>query len=253
MSEKNIGILTSLFFHLILIGIAIFVHFSILPDSVYKRIEFIEFGFDESANNERYISPSSQPSRTSDTQDIGRLSNLIPKKVDLPKTFSKSEESVYIPAHEETAFNKLDMNKKIGNTQTKIKTKVDNNLINTSEISKSEDTTALTNDDYLNSLTNRLLGETESDSPYILEGEITNRKRLTEVNPTYPEGVQQSLKVKLKFDVLPDGSVTNIVVIQKANPQFEFNSLNAISQWKFNPLSEDVVQKGIITFIYELK
>ena len=253
MSEKNIGILTSIFFHLILIGIAIFVHFSILPDSVYKRIEFIEFGFDESANNERFISPSSQPSRTSDAQDIGRLSNLIPKKVDLPKTFSKSEESVYIPAHEETAFNQLDMNKKIGNTQTKIKTKVDENLINTSEISKAEDTTALTNDDYLNSLTNRLLGETESDSPYILEGEITNRRILSKVIPSYPEGVQQSVKVKIKFDVLPDGSVTNIIIIQKAESRLEFNSLNAINKWKFNPISQDVVQKGVITFIYELK
>ena len=253
MSEKNIGILTSIFFHLILIGIAIFVHFSILPDSVYKRIEFIEFGFDESANNERYISPSSQPSRTSDAQDIGRLSNLIPKKVDLPKTFSKSEESVYIPAHEKTAFNQLDMNKKIGDTQTKIKTKIDENLINTSEISKAEDTTALTNDDYLNSLTNRLLGESESNSLYILEGEITNRKRLTEVIPTYPEGVQQSLKVKLKFDVLPDGSVTNIVVIQKANPQFEFNIQFLCRIFYERLIPQDVVQKGVITFIYELK
>lgn len=253
MSEKNTGILISIFIHLILIGIAIFIHFSILPDSVYKRIEYIEFGFDESANNERYISPSSQPSRTSDTQDIGRLSNLIPKKVDLPKTFSESEETVYIPKHEETAFNKLDMNNKIGNSQTKIKAKVDDNLINTSEISKSEDTTTLTNDNYLNSLTNRLLGESESNSPYILEGEITNRRILNKVIPTYPESVQQSVKVKIKFDVLPDGSVTNIIIIQKAEPRLEFNSLNAISKWKFNPISQDVIQKGVITFIYELK
>ena len=253
MSGKNIGILTSIFLHFILIGIAIFIHFSILPESVYKRIEFIEFGFDESANNERYISPVSQSARTSDTQDIGRLSNLIPKKVDLPKTFSESEETVYIPKYEETAFNQLDMNNKIGNSQTKIKSKVDENFINTSKISKAEDTVALTNDDYLNSITNRLLGESESDSPYILEGEITNRRILNKVIPTYPEGVQQSAKIKIKFDVLPDGSVTNIIIIQKAEPRLEFNSLNAISQWKFNSISHDVVQKGVITFIYELK
>ena len=253
MSEKNIGILTSIIFHIALIGIAILIHFSILPESVYKRIEYIEFGFDESANNERYISPSSQPSKTSDTENIGRLSNLIPKKVDLPKTFSKSEEHVYIPEHTETAFNQLDMNKKIGNSQTKIKTEIDENIINRSEISDVEDSSTLTSDDYLNSITNRLLGESESDSPYILEGEITNRKRLIEVIPTYPEDMQQSLKVKLKFDVLPDGSVTNIIVIQKANPQFEFNSLSAISKWKFNPISQNVIQKGVITFIYELK
>ncbi|MDP8201139.1 MAG: energy transducer TonB [Candidatus Tenebribacter burtonii] len=253
MNEKNIGIFTSIFLHLILIGIAIFVHFSILPESIYKRIEFIEFGFDESANNERYISPSFQPSKISDTQDVGRLSNLIPKKVDLPKTFSKSNEPVYIPEHKETAFNQLDMNKKIGNSPTKIKAKVNENLINTSKISKAEDTTTLTNDDYLNSITNRLLGESESGFPYILEGEITNRRILNKVIHSYPEGVQQNAKVKIKFDVLPDGTVTNIIIIQKAEPRLEFNSLNAISQWKFNSISQDIVQKGVITFIYELK
>ena len=253
MNEKNIGILTSILFHLILIGIAILIHFSILPDSVYKRIEFIEFGFNESANNERFISPLSQSAKTSDTQDIGRMSNLIPKKVDLPKTFSKSEEPVYIPEHEETAFNQLYMNYKIGNSLRKIKSDVDENFINTSEISNSEDTAALTNDEYLNSLTNRLFGESESDSPYILEGEITNRRILNKVIPSYPEGVQQNVKVKIKFDVLPDGSVTNIVIIQKAEPKLEFSSLNAISKWKFNPISQDIVQKGVITFIYELK
>ncbi len=181
------------------------------------------------------------------------MSNMIPQKVDLPQTFSKSEESVYIPTHEETAFNQLDMNNKIGNSQTKIKSDVEENFINTSEISSAEDDAILTNDDYLSSLTNRQFGESDSDSPYILEGEITNRRILNKVIPTYPEGVQQSVKVKLKFDVLPDGSVTNIIVIQKANPQLEFNSLGAISKWKFNPISQEVVQKGVITFIYELK
>ena len=253
MSEKNIGILSSIIFHIVLIGIAIFIHFSILPESVYKRIEYIEFGFDESANNERYISPSLQPSKTSDAEDFGRLINLIPKKVDLPKTFSKSEEQVYIPEHTETAFNQLDMNKKIGNSQTKIKAEIENEIINKSEINDVKDTSTLTSDDYLNSISNRLLGESESNSRYILEGEITNRRIENKILPSYPENVQQNAKVKIKFDVLPDGSVTNIIIIQKAEPGLEFNSLNAISQWKFNPISQDIIQKGVITFIYELK
>jgi len=253
MNERNIGILTSIIFHVILIGIAILVHFSILPESIYKRIEYIEFGFDENANNERYLSPSSKPSLTSDAEDIGRLSNLIPKKVELPKTFSKSEEQVYIPEHNETAFNQLDMNKKIGNSQTKIQTEVDDSIISKSELRDVEDSSTLTSDDYLNSLTSRLLGESESDSPYILEGEITNRKILNKIIPSYPDDVQQSAKVKIKFDVMPDGSITNIVIIQKAEPKLEFNSLSAISKWKFNPISQDIVQKGVITFIYELK
>ncbi|MDP8268524.1 MAG: TonB family protein [Candidatus Tenebribacter davisii] len=253
MNEKYIGILSSVLFHLLLIGIAILINFSILPESVFKRIEFIEFGFNESANNERFISQLSQPSKTSNTQDIGRLSNLIPKKVDLPKTFSESESSVYIPEHEETAFNQLDMNNKVGNSPIKLKDRADEKFINASEIEDVEDTSVLTNDDYLNSLTNKLFGDSESNSPYILEGEIANRKILNKVIPTYPEDVQQSVKVKIKFDVLPDGSVTNIIIVQKAESKLEFTSLSALSQWKFNPISQDIVQKGVITFIYELK
>jgi TonB family protein len=80
-----------------------------------------------------------------------------------------------------------------------------------------------------------------------------NRRIENKILPSYPENVQQNAKVKIKFDVLPDGSVTNIIIIQKAEPGLEFNSLNAISQWKFNPISQDIIQKGVITFIYELK
>lgn len=253
MSDKTIGILTSIMLHIILIGIAILIHFSILPESVYRKIEFIEFGFDDKANNERFISPSSLPSKTSNAEEIGRLSNLIPKTVDLPKTFSESEDQVYIPEHEETAFNQLDINRKIGNSPKKIRTEFEEDIINRSDLISNEEASTLTNDEYLNSLTNRLLGESESEAPYILEGEITNRRILAKVIPEYPENVQQSVKIKIKFDVLPDGSVSNIVIVKKADARLEFNSLNAISQWRFNPIATDIVQKGMITFIYELK
>jgi len=253
MNDRVLGILSSVILHIILIVVAIIINFSILPESVYKRIDFIEFGFDEEANNERFISPSSLPSKNANETDIGRSSNLIPKKVDLPQTFSESNEPVYVPEHEETAFNQLDMNKKIGSSPAKIKSEIQEDLFSTSQISSEEDVSTLTNDDYLNSLTNRLLGESESDSPYILEGEITNRSIVSKVIPTYPEDVQQSVKIKIRFDVMPDGSVTNIVIVQKGDPKLEFNSLNAISQWKFNSISSDAIQKGMITFIYELK
>ena len=59
--------------------------------------------------------------------------------------------------------------------------------------------------------------------------------------------------MKISFEVNPDGSVINMIIIQKADPALENNSLNALEKWKFNIISQDVVQKGVITFIYELK
>nr|MBC8416420.1 energy transducer TonB [Candidatus Cloacimonadota bacterium] len=64
---------------------------------------------------------------------------------------------------------------------------------------------------------------------------------------------QKTSKVKISFEVEPDGSVVNMIIIQKADPALENNSLNALEKWKFNAISQDVVKKGIITFIYELK
>ena len=253
MSDRKKAIFGSIFFHLLLFLLAYLIHYTILPESVFKRIELIEFGFNEIPNNERYISPLSQPSRFSEFQKFGQKSNLIPKKVELPKTFSESDEPVYVPQHEKIAYNQIDLNEKIGDTQKTIKSNLTEDILSKDKTYDVDEPAVFTSDEYLKSLTNRLYGESGSDSPYILEGEIANRKILEKVIPEYPEGIQISSKVKIRFDVLPDGTVTNMVIIQKADPKLELNSLNALSKWKFNPIPRDVIQKGIITFIYELR
>ena len=126
------------------------------------------------------------------------------------------------------------------------------NILNSKQ-TQNEEAAVSTSDDYLSSLTNRLLGDSSGDSPYILEGDVSSRKILSKVIPGYPEGVQINARIKISFDVLPSGEVTNLLVVQKADPRLEMTSLNALSKWKFNALLNDVVQKGTITFIYELK
>ncbi|MCF7858350.1 MAG: energy transducer TonB [Candidatus Cloacimonetes bacterium] len=253
MKDRNVGAIISILMHLILILAAVYIKFLILPESAYRKIEFIEFGFNESPNNEKFISQLSQSSQASSTQNIGGMSNIIPKKVNMPKSFSESEESVYVPVHEKIALNQLDINNKIGASKMKLDNEINKEFIDTANLTPVNEPTQLVNDDYLTSLTNRLLSENNSESSFILEGEITNRKIVHKVIPTYPENVQKSIKIKIKFDVLPDGSVTNIIIVQKAEPKMELNSLNALSKWKFNALNQDIVQKGMITFIYELK
>ena len=254
MNDRKLALMGSILFHLILAVAAYLINYIILPPSVFKTIEIVEFGFNESANNERFISPLSQPSSYLDSHTSGRMSSLIPKKVKLPKIFSESDdEPVYIPKYEKTAFNALDMNKKIGNTSEKLKSKIEEKIFTENDVSSDDNPVISTNDDYLKSLTNRLHGESGSDSPYILEGEITNRSIVNRVIPKYPADLQRTVKVKIKFDVLKDGTVSNIIIIQKADSVLDKLSLDAIQRWKFNSIPQDIIQKGSITFIYELR
>ena len=85
MNERKTAFLGSVVFHLLIILVAFLIQLTILPQKIFERIEIIEFGFNESPNNERFISPRSQLSSTAESYESGRRSNLIPKKVELPK------------------------------------------------------------------------------------------------------------------------------------------------------------------------
>jgi len=252
MDYKYYGIAGSIFFHILLVVVALLINYTIIPASALKRIELIEFGISESANNDRFVSSSSQSSNLNPNRQTGTKSNVIPRKVNMSKSFTQSDEPSFVPEHGKTALNNLELDKKIGNTTENIKSNLKDNVLN-SEQTQNEEAVVSTSDDYLSSLTNRLLGDSSGDSPYILEGDVSSRQILNKQIPAYPEGLEISVKIKISFDVLPSGEVTNMVVVQKADPRLEMVSLNALSAWKFNPLLQDIVQKGTITFIYELK
>jgi len=157
-----------------------------------------------------------------------------------------------VPEHGKTALNNLELVKKIGNTQERIKSNLSENVLNTQQ-TQNEEAVVSANDDYLSSLTNRLIGDSSGDSPYILEGDVSSRQILNKNIPGYPEGIEINARIKISFEVLPSGEITNMVVVQKADPRLEMASLNALSTWRFNAILQNVVQKGTITFIYELK
>jgi len=252
MDYKYYGIAGSIIFHILLFVIAFLINYEIIPAEALKRIELVEFGISQSANNQRYVSPANQSSNLNTNQQTGSKSNLIPQKVNMPKTFSESDEESFVPEHGKTALNNLELDKKIGNTQERIKSNLSENALNTKQ-TRNEEAVVSTSDDYLSSLTNRLLGESSGDSPYILEGDVSSRQILHKQIPSYPEGLEINARIKIAFEVMPNGEITNMVVVQKADPRLEMVSLNALSTWKFNAILQDVVQKGSITFIYELK
>lgn len=70
--------------------------------------------------------------------------------------------------------------------------------------------------------------------------------------PKYPEGVNTAAKIRIRFTVSKNGNVTNMIPLQKGHPVLENAAMEALKQWRFNPLKEDKEMYGIITFTFTL-
>lgn len=74
--------------------------------------------------------------------------------------------------------------------------------------------------------------------------------------PSYPAGVAKEIDVKLRFTILPDGTVGRIFPLIKADARLESAAINSLRQWRFEPLGgnqKQVEQTAVITFPYRLE
>jgi protein TonB len=74
--------------------------------------------------------------------------------------------------------------------------------------------------------------------------------------PEYPAGVSKEIDIKLRFTILPDGTVSQIIPVIKADSRLENAAINSLSQWRFEPLpknAKQIAQTVIITFPYRLR
>ena len=74
--------------------------------------------------------------------------------------------------------------------------------------------------------------------------------------PEYPVGVNKAIDIRLRFTILPDGTVGNIFPLIKADTRLEDAAIKSLRQWRFEPLvsgQSEVVQTAVINFPYRLK
>ena len=98
--------------------------------------------------------------------------------------------------------------------------------------------------------------EASNRAPYEIEGEAAKRTVTFKVIPEYPEGLQAQAIVKIRFSVLPNGHVGEMIPVIKSDARLEKLTLDALRQWRFNPLPENKPQQaetGVITFRYLLR
>jgi protein TonB len=74
--------------------------------------------------------------------------------------------------------------------------------------------------------------------------------------PKYPDGVFKEIDVKLKFTILSDGTVGNIIPLIKADTRLEEAAIKSLRQWRFEPLAKNqksTEQVAVIIFPFRLE
>ena len=92
----------------------------------------------------------------------------------------------------------------------------------------------------------------QKTAPFQIEG--LNRVPVTTPVPAYSEKVNAVIKVQITVD--PQGRIIQRIPLMKGNPSLERSVLEALSEWRFNPLPANVPhenQVGSITFRFRLE
>lgn len=222
---RNISYLASISFHLILALIFLFVKMS--GESNLEEYLLVGFGSGSGTG-----SPGGQlqktdvdENKTPEEKSIKKKEEV--KKVELPKSKQTDDENLI-------ASDKKKEKDEVKNPKVKPLVKGD---------AKKEGS--------------ELGGEGEGGFGFELDFGGKGMRRIYSYNlPEYPEGVAKEIDVKLRFTILPDGTVSKIFPLIKADARLEFAAINSLKNWRFEPLPKNVKQIDqtvVITFPYRLQ
>lgn len=82
------------------------------------------------------------------------------------------------------------------------------------------------------------------------------RKIYSYVLPSYPQGVNKEIDIRLRFSILPDGTVGDVFPLIKADTRLEMAAIRSLKQWRFEPIPSSKkikAQVAVITFPYRLQ
>lgn len=223
---RNISYLVSVSFHIILAIIFMFVKMS--DDLSYEEYLLVGFGSGSGLGNPSAIGTTKTINEEKSETDKNLNLKEKLKKIDLPKARQTDENNIL--AQTEMKKEKTEI------VDSKVKPLI-----------KGE-----------NKKTGSEIGG-EGDGGFGFELDFGGRgvRRIYSYNlPEYPEGVAKEIDVKLRFTILPDGTVSKIIPLIKADAKLEFTAINSLKQWRFEPLptnAKQVEQIVVITFPYRLQ
>lgn len=228
-SIKNLSFSISLLFHLLLLLLFLILKFSIdYPEQDYVELSFGVSGELSSSgaigSQVTEVEELSKPEEKSETPD---KSEEV-KEVELPEAKNTSDENIIKPADKEKEESTASATESQEQTEDEITSEGQGNI-----------------------------SEGEGSLGYDIDWGGKGTRRIYSFNiPSYPAGVQKEADIRLRFTILPDGTVGTIIPQTKADTKLENAAINALRQWRFEPLSPNQKQSeqtAVIVFPYRLQ
>lgn len=223
---RNRSYFYSVVLHIIIIFLFAFINFSVgMEEEEYVTIGF---GSGMSMGNAGPVGRDLITEKEKPKQVKQQIKNEEQKKVELPKTQNPDKDNIITEADKKKQTETINEEKVKPLTQDDSKTK------------GTEQT-----------------GEGEGGFGFEIDfGGKGMRKIYSYILPEYPEGVSKEIDVRLRFTIMPDGTVGRIFPLIKADARLELAAINSLRQWRFEPLppnARKVDQTVIITFPYRLQ
>jgi outer membrane biosynthesis protein TonB len=99
-------------------------------------------------------------------------------------------------------------------------------------------------------------GDVKFDKPYEISWEGVVREILYDPLPQYPEGLDQEAHIRIKITVLPNGTIGDLMPLQKANATLESVTMKTLKLWRLSPLKPtdpQMNQTAVISFRFVLQ
>ena len=99
-------------------------------------------------------------------------------------------------------------------------------------------------------------GDIKFDKPYEISWEGVVRDILYDPLPKYPEGLDKEARIKIRITVLPNGTIGDLIPLQKADATLESETMKTLRLWRLSPLKStdpQLNQTAIITFRFVLQ
>ncbi len=74
--------------------------------------------------------------------------------------------------------------------------------------------------------------------------------------PDYPSGVEKEADIVLKIIIAPDGTISRVFPLIKADSKLEIAAINAVKNWRFEALPKEmpqIEQEAVVVFPYRLR
>jgi outer membrane biosynthesis protein TonB len=214
--------------HIIIFILLLFIKFTM----DYPPREYVELSFGKSSQQGSSGAIGTEINKVEENAKAEKNETVdkskIVKEVELPKAKNTSEENVVKPADKQKEETKA--------VKTETKENTDSKITKAGQGNKAEG---------------------EGSFGYDIDwGGQGQRRIYSYIIPDYPDGVNKEIDIRLRFSILPDGTVGNILPLTKADTRLENAAINSLRQWRFEALApgqKQSEQTAVIVFPYRLQ